>query len=118
MEVEEEKEEAPPVPPADVFGVEEVLDIGGGQPLFFSFSGEDWTMMALRFEIHLLCHAFRREANDPDRQGIHLEHLAFYYHKYYKKTLNVKSFGVEGVKELMEYIRDTVVICGKGQVVE
>jgi len=75
-------------------------------------------MMSLRFELHLLAHAFRKEVNDPDRLGMPLEHLPFYYNKYFKKALNTKFYGVEGPRELLEYVRDTVIASGKNQVVE
>merc|ERR1740121_3406389 len=87
----------------DVFGVEDILDVGAGEPLFMQFGFEDWTMMSLRFEIHL---------------GIHADHLAFYYHKYFKKQLSLQFYGVETVKELLGLIRDTVVVNRKNQVVE
>mmetsp|Transcript_74141 Transcript_74141/g.206076 ORF Transcript_74141/g.206076 Transcript_74141/m.206076 type:complete len:881 (+) Transcript_74141:79-2721(+) len=94
----------------DIFGVEDVLDVGGGRPLFSEFAFEDWTMMSLRFELHLLVHAFRRDVNDPDRIGIHADHLTFYYNKYYKKQLSPKFFGVDSIRELMELVRDSVVV--------
>jgi len=121
-EVEVEEEEA--VEPAvdydkvDVFGTDDIFDIGGGEPLFSQFAFEDWTMMSLRFEMHLLTHAFRKDVNDADRPGMILEHLPFYYQKYFKKTLNAKFYGVETMKEVLEYIRDTVVTTGKNQIVE
>jgi len=102
----------------DVFGVENILDIGGSEPLFSAFGFEDWQMMSLRFELHLLAHAFRRDVNDPDRLGIPLEHLPFYYNKYFKKALNTKFYGVENPRELLEYVRDTVMAIGNNQVVE
>jgi len=102
----------------DVFGVDNILDIGGGEPLFSAFGFEDWQMMSLRFELHLLAHAFRRDVNDPDRLGMPLEHLPFYYNKYFKKALNTKFYGVEGPRELLEYVRDTVIASGKNQVLE
>eukprot|EP00408_Alexandrium_pacificum_P067235 CAMPEP_0171179032 /NCGR_PEP_ID=MMETSP0790-20130122/13051_1 /TAXON_ID=2925 /ORGANISM="Alexandrium catenella, Strain OF101" /LENGTH=889 /DNA_ID=CAMNT_0011643959 /DNA_START=48 /DNA_END=2714 /DNA_ORIENTATION=+ len=118
-EKEEEKEE-PAVDFAnlDVFGVDNVLDVGGGQPLFYLFAYEDWTMLSLRFEIHLLTHAFRRDVNDADRAQIILEHLPFYYQKYFKKALNTKMFGVESVKEILGLIKDTVIVSGKNSVVQ
>jgi len=127
MEEEDEKaeEEQPEVPEAqvdferlDVFGVEEFLDVGGKQPLFKEFAFEDWTMMSLRFEIHLLVHAFRKDVNDPDRIGIHVDHLSFYYGKYFKKQINPKFFGVDTVRQLLDLIRDTVVCSRSGNVVE
>merc|ERR1740121_1744341 len=71
----------------DVFGVEDILDVGAGEPLFMQFAFEDWTMMTLRYEIHLLTHSFKKDVNDPDRIGIHADHLSFYYNKYFKKQL-------------------------------
>lgn len=119
---EEEKEEtedpAVDFEKLDVFGVEDILDVGGGQPIFSAFTFEDWTMVSLRFELYLLTHAFRKDVNDPDRLGVHVEHLAFYYNKYFKKALNLKFYGVETIKELLEYVRDTVVIRSKSQVIE
>eukprot|EP00927_Polykrikos_kofoidii_P048680 TRINITY_DN42919_c0_g1_i1.p1 TRINITY_DN42919_c0_g1~~TRINITY_DN42919_c0_g1_i1.p1 ORF type:complete len:927 (+),score=183.65 TRINITY_DN42919_c0_g1_i1:88-2868(+) len=101
----------------DVFGVEDIADLGDGTPLFAQFGFEDWTVMSFRFELHLLAHGFRRDVNDPDRLGIHVEHLPFYYNKYFKKQLNLKFFGVETVKELIEHVRDTATI-NKHQVLE
>lgn len=74
--------------------------------------------MTLRHELHLLAHGFRRDCKDPDRLGIHLDHLAFYYHKYFKKTLSTKFFGVESSKEVIDLVRDCVVVNPKNQVVE
>eukprot|EP00933_Yihiella_yeosuensis_P032841 TRINITY_DN2649_c0_g3_i2.p1 TRINITY_DN2649_c0_g3~~TRINITY_DN2649_c0_g3_i2.p1 ORF type:complete len:922 (-),score=255.79 TRINITY_DN2649_c0_g3_i2:370-3036(-) len=102
----------------DVFGVEDVMDIGGSEPLFSVFQFEDWTLMSLRFELHLLAYAFRRDVDDPDRPSIHLEHLPFYYHKYFKKALNNKFYGVESCEELVRLVRDTVVLCPKKKVLE
>mmetsp|Transcript_45538 Transcript_45538/g.105569 ORF Transcript_45538/g.105569 Transcript_45538/m.105569 type:complete len:925 (+) Transcript_45538:75-2849(+) len=94
----------------DIFGVDDVLDIGTGDPLFRCFLFEDWTMMSLRFELHLLLHSFQRDVNDPEYQGIYADHLAFYYNKYYKKVLNMKLFGVDTLAELLALVQDTVMI--------
>merc|ERR1719203_1716425 len=74
--------------------------------------------MSLRFEINLLAHAFKRDVNDADRIGIHVEHLAFYYNKYFKKALNTKSYGVDTIPELLDLIKDMVVVGRKVKVVE
>merc|ERR1712106_154994 len=92
----------------EVFGVEDVADVGGGLPLQKEFQFEDFALMGLRFELHLLAHAFSKDCKDPDRTGIHLDHLAFYYQKYYGKTLNLSSFGVQTTVELVELVNDTV----------
>lgn len=94
----------------DLFGVDEVKDIGAGVPLFKEFQMEDWTIMGLAFELHLMAHAFGKDVNDPERQGMHLDHLQFYYQKYYKKPLNLQIYGVSSVKELLALgmLRDVV----------
>merc|ERR1719203_117055 len=84
----------------DVFGVANVCDVGNGEPLFGNFTFEDWALLSLRFELHSLVHAFRRDVNDPERAGIHVDHLLFYYNKYFLKSLNAKSYGVDTYEEL------------------
>eukprot|EP00931_Biecheleriopsis_adriatica_P072150 TRINITY_DN461_c0_g1_i1.p1 TRINITY_DN461_c0_g1~~TRINITY_DN461_c0_g1_i1.p1 ORF type:complete len:622 (-),score=217.12 TRINITY_DN461_c0_g1_i1:112-1824(-) len=115
LKTEPPKEE-PKVDPEtiDVFGVEDINDVGGGQPLYLAFQHEDWTMLALRFELYLIAHAFRKDANDPDRMSIPVEHLSFYYNKYYKKALNPKAFGCETFEETIKLVRDTVVTSPSG----
>ncbi|CAE7774672.1 unnamed protein product [Symbiodinium microadriaticum] len=93
-ELDEEIEQAD----NDVFEIEDVTDIGTGEPLFFNFGFEDWALLSLRFELHLLAHAFLHDCGDPERSGIYPDHLLFYYNRYYKKGLNPKNYGVEGVE--------------------
>merc|ERR1740121_3143546 len=50
----------------DVFAVDDVTDIGNGEPLFANFVYEDWTLLSLRFELHLLAHAFKHDLADPE----------------------------------------------------
>lgn len=92
----------------DIFGIEDVLNTGNGEPLMSKFEYEDWTLMSLRFELHLLLHAFRRDVDDADRKGVPQDHLAFYYNLYYRKMFSQKSFGVEKVAEVVEFVKDTV----------
>eukprot|EP00928_Gymnodinium_smaydae_P072685 TRINITY_DN55_c0_g1_i1.p1 TRINITY_DN55_c0_g1~~TRINITY_DN55_c0_g1_i1.p1 ORF type:complete len:891 (+),score=345.70 TRINITY_DN55_c0_g1_i1:63-2675(+) len=92
----------------DVFGVEDVCDVEGEVPLFKEFLNEDWVMASLRFELHLLAHAFRRDVNDPDRSGVYLEHLGFYYQKYFKKPLSLAAYGADSAEALVELAADTV----------
>jgi len=101
----------------DVFGVEDINDLGGNEPLFKEFTFEDWAMMNLRFELHLLTHAFRRDADDPERTGIHVDHLGFYYKKYFKKELAPTAYGVETCRELLQMVKDTVYVT-KVQIIE
>eukprot|EP00930_Biecheleria_cincta_P068818 TRINITY_DN56642_c0_g1_i1.p1 TRINITY_DN56642_c0_g1~~TRINITY_DN56642_c0_g1_i1.p1 ORF type:complete len:1014 (+),score=321.33 TRINITY_DN56642_c0_g1_i1:73-3042(+) len=106
--LEEEMEQAE----NDVFAIDDVTDIGTGEPLFCNFTFEDWAMLSLRFEIHLLAHSFLHDCGDKERAGIYPDHLLFYYNRYYKKGLNPKNYGVDGVEDLLSLIKDTAVICG------
>jgi len=93
--------------------VKDIMDIGSGEPLFFNFTYEDWTLLSVRFELHLLAHAFKKDVNDPERPSFVETHLAFYYNKYYKKAFNVKMFGVDNNAGLIDFIKDTMKIDGK-----
>merc|ERR1711865_513501 len=93
-----------------IFGVVDILDIGSKVPLFKEFQNEDFAMMALRFELHLLAHSFSKDCNDPDRTGIHLDHLAFYYQRYFNKPLNLSFYGVQKPQELVELVNDTIFV--------
>merc|ERR1711998_346737 len=97
----------------EVKDVQDIMDIGSGEPLFFGFAYEDWTLLSTRYELHLLAHAFRKDMDDPDRVGFVETHLAFYYNKYFKKTLTVKNFGVAENSGLVELIKETVEINAK-----
>jgi len=98
----------------DVFSVEDVMDVGGGEPLFAKYSYEDWCLLSLRVELHLLIHAFRHDLGDPERATFHESHLAFYYNKYYKMPFKVKNFGVDKLEDLIDMAKDTAEISGKG----
>jgi len=120
---EDKKEEAPETKPADVemadaadeddedldiFGVTDICDIGKGKPLFARFENEDWALLTLRLELHILAHAFRRDVKDPERVGIHMDHLVYYYNKYFRKQLAAATYGVESYAELVDFVKDTV----------
>merc|ERR1719454_936077 len=80
---------------ADLDTIPDVNDVGNGKPLYLNFVYEDWVLLSLRFELHLLCHAFKRELDDPDRPGFTETHLAYYYSKYYKKSFDLKWYNVK-----------------------
>merc|ERR1711990_1263540 len=86
----EEEPKLPEVDPedVDVFAVEDVMDLGSGEPLFSKFGPEDWALLSLRAELHFLVHAFKKDVDDPDRPSFHESHLSFYYTKYFKKQWN------------------------------
>jgi len=98
----------------DIFGVDDVKDIGGGMPLYKDFAPEDWALMALAFELHLLGHSFKKDVKDEDRASIHVDNLDFYYEKYFKKALVPKSLGMDTVRDVVGLVRDVVYINGKG----
>eukprot|EP00449_Zooxanthella_nutricula_P026946 CAMPEP_0198537864 /NCGR_PEP_ID=MMETSP1462-20131121/45460_1 /TAXON_ID=1333877 /ORGANISM="Brandtodinium nutriculum, Strain RCC3387" /LENGTH=156 /DNA_ID=CAMNT_0044267869 /DNA_START=9 /DNA_END=475 /DNA_ORIENTATION=+ len=92
----------------DVFGVSDVCDMGQGVPVFAQWTFEDWALLGLRFELTALVHAFRRDVNDAERAGIHVDHFTFYYNRYFRKACNLKSYGVESVAELVGLVSDSV----------
>jgi len=107
-EEEEEPEAEIDFEGIDVFGTKDILDIGGSVPLFKDFQNDDFTLMALRVELHLLVHAFSKDCNDPDRTGMHLDHVGFYYQKYFGKPLTFSSYGVQKPAELIELVKDSI----------
>lgn len=83
------------------------------KPLFALFSKEDWLLLELRFELHLLIHSFRRDCGEERRPGIFPDHLAFYYNRYFSKTLLPGKFGFRDVNDVLKRFADTIVLCGK-----
>eukprot|EP00933_Yihiella_yeosuensis_P033903 TRINITY_DN274_c2_g1_i1.p1 TRINITY_DN274_c2_g1~~TRINITY_DN274_c2_g1_i1.p1 ORF type:complete len:838 (-),score=324.38 TRINITY_DN274_c2_g1_i1:132-2645(-) len=94
----------------DLKSVEDVADIGGGEPLFANFGPEDWALLALRHELVLLEDAFVKDVDDADRTVIPENHLAFYYTKYFGKQLTPKMFGHDKIADLLNMVKDTAVI--------
>merc|ERR1719414_1734030 len=80
----------------DIYTVEDICDVGGGEPLFSNFAFEDWALLSLRFELHLLQAAFKHDVDDPERIGIH------------EKQLLPKSYGKDSVQEVVELVKDAV----------
>ncbi|CAE6964894.1 unnamed protein product [Symbiodinium natans] len=96
--------------PVDITAVEDVNDIGGGEPLYSSFEAEDWALLQLRYELYLLQDSFKKDVNDPDRVAIPEAHLSFYYSKYFKKQMNLKQFGVSELADFVKLVKDTVAV--------
>lgn len=94
----------------DVFAVEDVTDVGTGEGLYGKWAFEDWTLLSLRLEVHLLLHAFRKDLDDPERATFHESHFGFYYTKYFHKTFTLKAYGVESLDELMKLIKETALV--------
>jgi len=119
MEVEEEKEEEEEevvdvdLASLDVFEVDDVCDIGGGKPLCNDFQNADWTIMGLRFELNLLVHAFRKDIDDPERLGIHIDHLGFYYSKYFRKDFWPATYGCDNEQGVLDLVKDIIYLTDK-----
>eukprot|EP00929_Paragymnodinium_shiwhaense_P033802 TRINITY_DN18499_c0_g1_i1.p1 TRINITY_DN18499_c0_g1~~TRINITY_DN18499_c0_g1_i1.p1 ORF type:complete len:905 (-),score=228.58 TRINITY_DN18499_c0_g1_i1:186-2900(-) len=90
------------------FGKDDIGNVGGGMPLFKDFDVEDWALLSLRFELHILVHAFRKDVEDTDRQSIHVEHLPFYYQKYFRKELRPQYWGQDTVNEVLKLVEDVI----------
>lgn len=112
----EEEEEVVDIETLEVFGIEDIFEVGGkpiNQPLFSQFGFEDWALLTLRFELNLLIHSFKKDVKDPERKEIHEDNIGFYYQKYFKKGLNPAFFGVKGLKELLKFFDDTIKVSDK-----
>jgi len=104
----------------DVFAVENITDVGGGKPLFSTFDFEDWALLSLRVDLYLLLQGFKKDATgvDPERIGIHEQHLPFYYTKYLRKTLNVRYYGKDTNRDLLDLVKDTVAVNASNSALE
>jgi len=111
----EKKEDDEDVAPSiDIFTVENVCDIGDGEPLFLHFEPEDWALLALRYDLWLLAHGFKKDANDEDRVAIPEQHFWHYFGIYFRgKKLNLKSFAQDTLKGLCELIKDSAKLDGE-----
>eukprot|EP00746_Dinoflagellata_sp_MGD_P165898 gnl/MRDRNA2_/MRDRNA2_95445_c0_seq1.p1 gnl/MRDRNA2_/MRDRNA2_95445_c0~~gnl/MRDRNA2_/MRDRNA2_95445_c0_seq1.p1 ORF type:complete len:893 (+),score=243.52 gnl/MRDRNA2_/MRDRNA2_95445_c0_seq1:103-2679(+) len=99
--------------------IEDINDVNGkGYPAYALFALEDWELMNLRFELHLLVHAFKHDVNDLDRPGVTSEHFAHYYSSYYKKNFNLKAYGCSELKDLIKHVKDCILISGKHNALE
>jgi len=111
-ETETKEEEPPPMEidmeELDPMTVEDILNVGNGEPLFANFTYEDWTLLNTRYELHLLVHSFKKDLNDPDRPGFTVKDMGFYYGKYYKRSWNFSQFGVAEFDDLVDLLKDSV----------
>ncbi|EEQ97909.1 hypothetical protein Pmar_PMAR025533 [Perkinsus marinus ATCC 50983] len=99
---------------ADIWAVEDINDLDGkGTPLYGKFQAEDWQLLNLRYELHLLCHAFFRDATaeDGDIKGIHRSLLQHYFSTYFvgHPPLIASLYGGKSVDELLDtFVVDTI----------
>ncbi|CAJ1331247.1 unnamed protein product [Effrenium voratum] len=96
----------------DVFGAN-VNDLGNGEPLCSHFGFEDWMLLQLRVEFHLMVHGFKKDVTDPERPGIQVENVPYYYNKYFRKTFAASHYGYESNEKVMDLLKDTVVLNGQ-----
>merc|ERR1712129_247450 len=100
----------------DVCSVEDVMDIGSGEPLFANFEFEDWALLSVRFELHLLVHAFRKDVDDPARTVFHESHFPFYYNKYFQKQWSNQAYGVDTLKAVCNLVKEVISLTDDGVV--
>lgn len=92
----------------DVSKVEDIMNIGDGVPLFVKFLAEDWALAQLRYELHMVTTCFKKDCNDPEITGVPLDHVSFYYYRYFGKTLSPAVFGMKEHTEIYTMLKDTV----------
>ena len=78
-------------------------------PVYANFGFDEWVLLQLRFELVLLIEGFKHDVDDPERPGVHEQHLAFYFSKYHKKQLVLEHFGVNSNQELLDLVKDLAV---------
>jgi hypothetical protein len=111
MEFSKKRKEAPEVDAAASFDIkgmtiEDIHNVDAkGTPIYANFKYEDWILLAWRYEMHLLVHAFATDVNDPDRPGIPEEHLKHYYKTYFKNTLDPSKLGVDSVEKIFKVLK-------------
>lgn len=112
IEDDEDEDDAPKVDveSVDPFSLEDIMDVGGGEPLFSKFGPEDWMLLSLRVELHLLSHAFVQDAADSDRSAVPVEHMAFYYQKYFRKSFSAAAYGLKTIEEVLALVKDTMIV--------
>ena len=85
---------------------------GADKPLFINFRYEDWVLLNLRVELHLLMFALLNDTTACTR----IDRLSFFYNKYFKKPLIPSNYGFQAYGELLDIIKDTVAITGEASV--
>jgi len=76
-----------------------------------TWTEEDWMLVDLRVELHLLCHAFRMDVDDEERTRFSGENLNHYYRLYNgPKSFYVATYGAKTVEEVFEPVTDTITL--------
>jgi len=115
---EEEEEDEDKGDDVDIFALEDICDVGNGEPLFLNFNFEDWSLLTLRYELFLLVKAFMHDCDDEDRKGVHETNFPYYYNKYYHKTMTAKMYGKDKNTEVVDMVKDTVTFCKDSSVLK
>lgn len=88
-------------------GLTDIHDCDGkGTPLYCGFKYEDWLLLSWRYELHLLVHGFTVDVEDPDRQGIPVDHVPHYFSLYYGVKYDPKGkLGVDNLAALVKLLK-------------
>jgi len=89
----------------EVFSVDDVSDAADGVPLYANFTFEDWELVKLKFEFGILIQSFKKDTGDEDRVGVPLDHLSFYFSKYFSKGIIAKNYGLADTNEVLGLIK-------------
>jgi hypothetical protein len=79
-------------------------------PHFNNFAFEDWALLSIRFELHLLMHALS-EGNDA-ASIVNVNDVPKHYFRFFHEELKVSSFGLQCFRGLADLISDTVQVTG------
>lgn len=93
----------------DVWMTEDINDVKNGVPMYAKWHAEDWSLANLRYEIHLLIHAFKRDVSDPEF-NISAKHFPYYYNLYYKRQFSADQYGHSNTKTFWESLDDVVAV--------
>ncbi|CAE6920097.1 Hnrnpu [Symbiodinium sp. CCMP2592] len=123
VDLDEDEPPKPQKPPdscddVDPWTLEDLLDIGTGEPLFSKFTWEDWMMLELRFQLHVLVHGYKHCMNDPGRVSFHESHTQFYFETFWGRELSLRNYGVESIAELLRMVRDTIEVLPNNSVLD
>lgn len=66
--------------------------------------------MQLRYELHLLTSIFKKDVADFERPGIPVDHVSYYYQKFFNKPLGLKNYEKDTFAGLVSLVADTVKI--------
>jgi hypothetical protein len=81
-------------------------------PPFSQLTFEDWALLSIRYELHLLMHAYRKVHHG----FLLIGHLPSYYLLHFHKEFSIRNYGFNEVCMLAAIILDTVALEGKSLV--